>query len=52
MYLTLPNIIRYREVRGDGNCFYRAIFFGFFERIFTKLNDKKVGSADLLANII
>lgn len=25
----------YREARGDGNCFYRAFFFLYFEYIMT-----------------
>lgn len=24
----------FRSVRGDGNCFYRAIFYGYLEYVF------------------
>jgi hypothetical protein len=29
------NYIGYREIRGDGNCYYRAVFCGIVERIIT-----------------
>lgn len=30
------NIPYYRKIKGDGNCFYRAIAFGYLENIFSE----------------
>jgi hypothetical protein len=33
-----PIIYRYRQIKGDGNCFYRAVMFRYIEQIILKEN--------------
>ena len=39
-YLCKPPFTGIRRVRGDGNCFYRAVLFGYLDAVVTAMNSK------------